>query len=72
MDERLRFLRSSLETDGYGLEVSEGERTSVRITAGPSACADCLAPEPVLREVLSKALGVPAETIDLTYPEKSP
>lgn len=69
MNERLQALRTGLETDGYGLEVSEGERVAVRITAGPDACADCLVPEPIMREVLSQALEVPSDRIDITYPE---
>lgn len=65
----LSGVRATLEADGYGLEVSEGERVDVRITAGPDACADCLVPEPIMREVLARALEVPSDRIDLTYPE---
>jgi hypothetical protein len=40
----------------------------VTITAGPGACADCLVPENLMRGILGQALGVPDDTIDLTYP----
>jgi len=64
-------LRASLQPDGYDAEVTEaGERVRVRITAGPDACADCLAPEPVLRGVAADLLGVPEDKIDLSYPDK--
>ena len=35
---------------------------------GPGACADCLVPENLMRGILGQALGVPEDTIDLTYP----
>jgi hypothetical protein len=34
----------------------------------PGACADCLVPENLMRGILGQALGVPDDTIDLTYP----
>jgi hypothetical protein len=68
-DQGLRSLRASLRPDGYDVEVREhGRRVAVRITAGPDACADCLAPEPVLKGIVGKLLKVPEEAIDLTYP----
>lgn len=67
--EGLQSLRSSLEADGYRLDVQEeGDRVGVRITATAEACPDCLVPEPVLRGILQQTLGVPEESIDLTYP----
>jgi hypothetical protein len=42
----------------------------VRIGATPEACADCLAPPPVMRAILERALAVPAQRIELHYPEE--
>jgi hypothetical protein len=39
-----------------------------RVVADPGACADCLVPENLMRGILGQALGVPDDTIDLTYP----
>ena len=72
-DERaLRELRSSLEADGYRMEVREGDggRVGVRISATPAACADCLVPKPVLRSILRQALGVAEDSIELSYPSE--
>jgi hypothetical protein len=41
----------------------------VQIAATPEACADCLAPPPVMQAVLARTLAVPAELIDVRYPE---
>lgn len=72
-EEGLRSLRSTLEADGYRLEVQEeGDRVEVRISATPEACPDCLVPEPVLRGILQQTLGVPEGSIDLTYPNDVP
>jgi hypothetical protein len=68
--EGLSGIRTSLEADGYAIDVTEeGERVGVVISATPDACADCLVPEVVMRSILEQALKVPAATIDLTYPE---
>lgn len=68
----LKAMQDMLATDGYRLEASEhGDRVDVRISvADPAACADCLAPEPVMRGILHKQLKVPEAAIDLTYPEQ--
>ncbi|NIJ11321.1 hypothetical protein FHU38_001665 [Saccharomonospora amisosensis] len=67
----LKAMQDMLATDGYRLEATEhGDRVDVRISvADPQACADCLAPEPVLRGILHKQLKVPESAIDLVYPE---
>lgn len=68
--EGLASIRTSLEADGYAIDVSEqDERVGVVISATPEACADCLVPETVMRSILEQALKVPAAAIDLTYPE---
>jgi hypothetical protein len=70
--ERTVALRSSLAADGYLLQIAEaGTRVQVTITATPQACADCLVPKDLMRGILEQALGVPADTIDLTYPSEA-
>lgn len=68
---RLAELRTSLQADGYDLAVTESVDGgyAVDILAGPDACADCLAPEPLMRSILQSALEVPEEQIALTYPK---
>ncbi len=67
----LQSLRMALEADGYLIEVREAaDRLEARISATPSACADCLAPKAVLRAMLQQALGVPEQSIDLRYPDE--
>lgn len=70
--EQLQALRSSLDADGYRLDVRpEGDRTRVEISATPDACADCLVPKDLMRGILEQALGVAADTIDLSYPSET-
>ena len=67
--ERAGDFAATLAADGYLLAIAEaGDRVRVTITAGPGACADCLVPENLMRGILGQALGVPPDTIDLTYP----
>jgi hypothetical protein len=67
--ERIVALRSTLEADGYLLDVAEqGARVRVTIGATPQACADCLVPKDLMRSILGDTLGVPPDSIDLTYP----
>ena len=69
-EQGLKDMRAMLEADGYELDAQEdGERVVVRIEATPAACEDCLAPPDVMRAILGKTLAVPAEAIDLHYPE---
>ncbi len=69
-EQGLKDMRTMLEADGYELDAQEdGERVVVRIEATPEACEDCLAPPDVMRAILGKTLAVPAEAIDLHYPE---
>jgi hypothetical protein len=70
--EGLDSMRATLAADGYELDAREdGERVVVTIGATPAACEDCLAPPDVMRAILGKTLAVPAEAIDLRYPEAS-
>jgi len=65
----LSGLRSTLEADDYRMAVTEsGGSVEVTITAGPDACAACLVPKPIMRNVLHAALGVPEASIVLRYP----
>ena len=66
--EGLASLRTSLEADGYEIDVEEGERVAVVISATPSACAECLVPASLMVSILEHALKVPGDRIDLTYP----
>ena len=69
-EQGLKDVQTMLAADGYALEASEeGERVVVRIEATPEACEDCLAPPEVMRAILEKTLAVPAEAIELHYPE---
>lgn len=70
--EGLASIRTSLAADGYAIEVEEGERVSVVISATPEACAECLVPASVMVPILEHALKVPGDRIDLTYPEEGP
>ena len=65
----LATVRTTLEADGYQIEVKEtGDRVGVQILATPDACEDCLVPKPLMRTMLTDALGVPEQAIDLSYP----
>lgn len=66
LDEALRGFRDMLASDGYVLSWSVGEqnRVVVRIAAGPDACADCLAPRPVMETIMSNALAPTPYALD--------
>ena len=69
-EQGLRDMQATLAADGYALAAfEEGEQVVVTIEATPDACDDCLAPPDVMRAILGKTLAVPAEVIDLHYPE---
>lgn len=71
--EGFEAMRESLAADGYELDASEdGDRLVVTIEATPQACEDCLAPSAVMRSILSRTLAVPADAIDLRYPDELP
>ena len=71
--ERTVALAASLEADGYHMDIDgDDSRISVVITASPEACEDCLVPKDLMRGILSNALGVPGETIEITYPADLP
>lgn len=62
-------LRGSLEADDYhlSLEVS-GDGANAVITAGPDACAECLVPKDLMKQMLAPMIGVDAGRIEMTYP----
>ena len=69
-EEGLKDVEAMLAADGYALAAfEEGEQVVVTIEATPEACEDCLAPPEVMRAILGKTLAVPAEAIELHYPE---
>ena len=69
-DSALDGLRTTLAADDYRMDLAEtgAGGVEVRITAGPEACADCLVPKAIMRNVLQDALGVPSDRIVLHYP----
>lgn len=69
-EQGFKEMQAMLSADGYALEAREdGERVVVQIVATPEACEDCLAPPDVMRAILGKSLAVPAEAIELHYPD---
>jgi hypothetical protein len=69
-EQGFRDMQAMLAADGYAMAAfEEGEQVVVTIEATPDACEDCLAPPDVMRAILGKTLAVPAEAIDLHYPE---
>jgi len=69
-EQGLKEMQAMLSADGYAIDAREdGERVVVDIIATPEACEDCLAPPDVMRAILGKSLAIPADAIDLHYPE---
>jgi hypothetical protein len=62
----LQQLRDVLAGDGYDLDwaLSARNEVSVKVLAGPDACADCLVPQPVMAAILSDALNSTPYTLD--------
>ncbi|RVU20901.1 hypothetical protein EOT10_26535 [Streptomyces antnestii] len=68
----LAQVRRTLEADGFHLDArKDGDRLHVTVTADAGTCGDCLVPKDVLRQILQRALGIPAESVDVTYPNDS-
>jgi Fe-S cluster biogenesis protein NfuA len=70
--QRLDGVRTMLAADGYALTVvpaSDGVAVSIEATG--DACADCLAPERVVREIIQDKLDGLVRVASLTYPEAS-
>jgi hypothetical protein len=66
----LPAIEQTLAADGYTLEVSRHDAAAVtcRITAGPDACQECLAPKPIMARLIADALSLPADSVTLVYP----
>jgi hypothetical protein len=66
LDGALGGFRDMLASDGYRLSwtLTGANRVVVRIEAGADACADCLAPMPVMRTIMSNALEPTPYTLD--------
>ena len=54
----LQQLRDVLTGDGYDLDwaLDARNQVSIKVIAGPDACADCLVPQPIMAAILSDAL----------------
>jgi hypothetical protein len=64
-------IAEALRADGYELEVKDESATlSLKITALPDACEDCLVPREIMAPMISAALGgrYRAEQIEIEYP----
>ena|GEM_PF-602832 len=71
----LKPLQEALAADGYDLVV-DGIRDgsiSLRVLAGPNACADCLIPRPLFEQMVASVLmrydpSLASVTVDVAYP----
>jgi hypothetical protein len=71
LDAALASLRSTLAADGYGLEITGGgSRLVVSITAGATACAECLVPKDMMLGLIRQAVGPLADDVVLNYPTR--
>jgi hypothetical protein len=70
--ERLQPAFEFLGADGYELVVADDDGVlDLTIVAGPSACADCLVPQPLMTSMLQDMLAPTGQSpppIRLTYP----
>lgn len=59
LTDALQQLRDVLTGDGYDLDwaLNERNQVSVKVVAGPDACADCLVPQPIMAAILADALS---------------
>ena len=59
LTDALQQLRDVLTGDGYDLDwaLNERNQVSVKVIAGPDACADCLVPQPIMAAILTDALS---------------
>ena len=64
--------RTMLINDGYDVEVASCEHgvLSLKVIAGPDACADCLVPKEMLASLIQAKLPseVTLNRVDLIYP----
>ena len=66
VDAALQTFRDVLAADGYLLDwsLSDADRVTIRIAAGPEACADCLVPLPVMEAIMMDALAPTPYALD--------
>jgi hypothetical protein len=71
-DVELAELRAMLKADGYGIEAvgRTGDVLDLKVVvATPEACADCLVPKPLMRDLISSRLQAHALRLgELLYP----
>ena len=72
IEAQLAELRGVLEADGYGLEadgIGEAGLNLRIVVTSPEACAECLVPKPLMREVISARLAPCGLQLgELSYP----
>jgi hypothetical protein len=74
----LTAIATSLRSDGYDLAVSvDTAQVSVAITAGADACAECLVPKDLMRDMIGSELefrgvAIGRRTLAVTYPADEP
>jgi hypothetical protein len=70
--QQLSGLTAMLEADGYGLVVEPVEGgIRVQVVAGSEACADCLAPERLVRDLIEEKLAGRVSLVELRYPSSA-
>jgi hypothetical protein len=72
LPESLKSIQEMLQADGYDLVSHEGGSSALRleIVAGPDACAECLVPKEVFRNIIGQYLTAPltVDDLEITYP----
>jgi hypothetical protein len=67
---RLSSVTSMMEADGYRLIVEPcDDGVSIAIEADKDACAECLAPEGIVRDIIEGKIGGTVAITQLTYPQ---
>lgn len=66
IDAALAKFREMMAKDDYHLKwsLSDEEKVTVEIEAGPEACADCLSPTPVMEAIMGEALSSTPYSLD--------
>lgn len=76
IEQALADLRTGYQSDGYDLVVDEvtDRIVSLRVTAGPTACVECLVPKAVAIGMIQAALQSISGLADiqLEYPAENP
>lgn len=66
IDEALAKFREMMAKDDYHLKwsLNDEDKVTVKIEAGPEACADCLSPTPVMEAIMGEALAPTPYALD--------